>query len=143
MPANECIAFFDPGNDLNAQTTGAVTGSRFVAVSGVIQAGSAGLASDVLGGNLLVAQCSVSGQKAIGVASMDAASGEKLEVIRGHKVVPVTAGAAMTAGDEVMTDASGRAITWSSAASEANRKLGTVLNSPGAAGQTAIVVLNI
>lgn len=142
MPANIAEAYYDPGDDLNGQTTATITGRRFIKVSGAKQIGSQALATDTLGGSILVAPCGA-GQRAIGVADYDSAVDSKVGIVRGKKVFPVEAGAAMTAGQEVMSDATGRAITWVSAASEANKALGVVLNSPTAAGQTAIVALDL
>ena len=136
-PVNEAIAFYDPGDDLSCHCEAAVTGKRFVAVSDPKQAGSLGLANDTLGGNIVVSPAGA-GAAALGVATYDAALGAKVPVMRGHKVVPVEAGAAMTAGDRVQSDASGRAITLA-----AGVPLGIVLNSPTAAGQIAVVALNL
>lgn len=142
MPANECIAYMDDGNDPTVQAAGAVVGRRFLRVSAAKQIGSQALSTDTLGGNIIVATCGA-GQRAIGVAGYDQVSGGKLPMLRGHKIVPVEAGAAMAAGDQVMSDATGRAITWTSAASEANARLGVVLNAPTAAGQIGIVALDL
>jgi hypothetical protein len=136
VPNNEAIAYFDPGDDLSAQAEATVTGRRFVAISDPKQIGSAALANDTFGGNIVVSLAGA-GAHAIGVATYDATAGQKVPVMRGHKVVPVEAGAAMTAGDAVQSDATGRAILLAAGA-----KLGIVLNSPTAAGQVAIVALN-
>lgn len=139
---NEAIAYSDPGTDLTCQASAAVVGRRFVAVSGAKQVGSQALATDTLGGNILVAHAGT-GARALGVSSYDAAAGRKVPVMRGHKVVPVEAGAALTAGARVMSDATGRATPFVSAAAEANVDLGVCLNAPTAAGQTAIVALDL
>lgn len=142
MPANIAEAYFDPGDDLNGQATATITGRRFIKVSGAKQIGSQALATDTLGGSVLVAPCGA-GQQAIGVADYDCAIGSKVGIVRGHKVMPVEAGAAATAGDVCMSDATGRAITWVTAAADANKELGVFLNTPTAAGQTAIIALNL
>jgi hypothetical protein len=136
-PVNELIAYYDPGDDLSCQAVGAVTGKRFVVVDGDKQVASQALANDTLGGNIPVAVAGA-GARALGVATYDAADGKKVPVVRGHKVVPVEAGAAATAGDECQSDATGRAITLA-----AGKPLGVFLNSPTAAGQTAIVALDL
>jgi hypothetical protein len=142
-PSNEAIAYYDGGDDLSCYVTAAVTGKRFVKISGAKRVASQALASDGLGGNIPVAHCGA-GQRPLGVSTYDAPSvGDGLPVMRGHKVVPVEAGAAATAGDQIMSDATGRAITWTSAASEANARCGVLLNTPTAAGQTAIVALDL
>lgn len=155
MPVNEAIAYFDPGDDLNGQATATITGRRFIKVSGAKQVGSQALATDTLGGSILVAPCGA-GQRAIGVADYDCASGSKVGIVRGKKVFPVESGAALTAGDRVMSDATGRAITWVGAVDvaasgnaetlsvpEGPFECGVVLNQPTAAGQTAIVALDL
>jgi hypothetical protein len=69
------------------------------------------------------------GQIAFGVAKYDVASGS-LGGVYGTpgRIVPVVAGGAVTAGQKVMSDAAGEAVTWTSAASEANNALGYALN---------------
>lgn len=141
-PLNEAIAYFDPGNDLTGQASAAITGRRFLNVTGAKQAGSGGLASDTFGGSIPVAHAGA-GVKAIGVSTYDAAIGAKVPIARGHKVFPVEAGAAITAGADVMSDATGRAVPWVSAASEANARLGKCLNTITAAAQIAVVALDL
>lgn len=137
-PLNEAVAYYDPGDDLSCQASGsAVTGKRFVKVVGPKQVASQALANDTLGGNILVAHAGA-GEKALGVSTYDAADGEKVPVARGHKVFPVEAGGAVAAGAEVQSDATGRAITLA-----AGKSHGICLNAPSAAGQTAIVALNL
>lgn len=136
MPNNEAIAYFDPGDDLSAHVEASVTGRRFVAISDPKQVASAALANDTLGGNIVVSPAGAGGA-AIGVAAYDATAGQKVPIMRGHKVVPVEAGAAITAGARVESDATGRAITFGTGV-----PLGIALNSPTAAGQVAIVALN-
>jgi hypothetical protein len=68
--------------------------------------------SPLSGGNLpQVAQC-VAGDRAFGVAGFDGANaGDVIPVINGPGiVVPMNAGAAITAGQEVQSDANGDAI---------------------------------
>lgn len=136
-PVNEAIAYFDPGDDLNGQATAAVVGRRFVVPSAAKQAGSAGLATDTFGGSIPVALAGA-GVKPIAVATYDAAIGAKVPLARGHKVFPVEAGAAIAAGVEVQSDATGRAITLA-----AGRPCGICLNTITAAGQVAIVALDL
>jgi len=142
-PGNDAVAYYDSGEDLSCYANGApVTGRRFVMINGVKRVGSQALATDALGGNIPVG-LATAGARALGVASYDAVTSERFPVMRGHKVVPVESGAAMTAGQSVASDATGRAITWVSGASEAVFRCGIVLNSPTAAGQTAIVALDL
>jgi len=104
MATNECIPFKEPGKDVTAQATAAVTGKRFLAISGNILAD----------GSLSVAHAGA-GARVVGVSKYDAASGAKVGVIRGAKVVvPVECAANLTAGQEVESDAQGRAIVLAS-----------------------------
>lgn len=137
MPVNEAIAYYDAGEDITCHCEAAVTGKRFVAISDPMQAGFAGLASTSAGGNPVVSPAGA-GVKAFGVATYDAAIGAKVPVMRGHKVVPVTSGAAITAGAEVESDATGRAITLA-----AGKALGIALNTTTAAGQDTVVALDL
>lgn len=136
-PLNEAIAYFDPGDDLNGQASAAVSGRRFVAPSGAKQAGSQALAADTFGGSIPVAHAGA-GVKPLGVSTYDAAIGAKLPIARGHKVFPVEAGAAIAPGAEVQSDATGRAIPLA-----AGRPAGMCLNNITAAGQIAIVALDL
>ena len=140
MPVNEAIAFFDPGDDLNCHASAAVVGHRFVVPTGNKAVGSLALATDTVGGTIPVALATgAAGAKPLGVATYDQPTvGGKLPVMRGHKVVPVESGAAITVGAQVQSDGTGRAITLA-----AGVPCGIVLNSPTAAGQIAIVALDL
>lgn len=135
-------AFSDPGMDLTCYATAAVTSQRFVKVSGNKGVASLALATDGLGGNIPVAHATgVAGEKPLGVAAIDqplTGTTAKVELVRGHKVFPVESGAAITAGAQVQSDGTGRAVTLSTGVS-----CGIVLNSPTAAGQVAIVALDL
>lgn len=112
MASNECIPYFDAGEDVTAEAEADVTGKRFVAISDP-QDGPAnmGLDTTASGGNLQVSHCAA-GAKPFGVASYDAAAGHRLYVIRGQKIVPVKAGANITAGQEVAVGTNGQAIPF-------------------------------
>ncbi|NKU21735.1 DUF2190 family protein [Rhodococcus hoagii] len=97
--ANECTPLFKPGRDVTVLTTTAVTGKTFVAVTGD---------PDTRTG-LIKAGTAAAGARPFGVASRTAPNGTALLVLRGG-ILPVTAGAAITAGQEVEVGASGRAI---------------------------------
>ncbi|WP_229401924.1 capsid cement protein [Micromonospora okii] len=102
--ANECIPFYEPGKRLTGHATAAVTGCRFVAISGNRQAD----------GSISVAHAAA-GTKAFGVAAYDAASGEKVGIIRGDGfVVPVMAGANLAANQRVEVGTNGQAIILAS-----------------------------
>lgn len=114
MAANECIPYYDSGEDITAEAEVAVTGKRFVDITDP-QDGPANMGLDTAasGGNIQVSHATAAG-KIIGVASYDAAAGARLYVVRGKKVVPVRAGANITAGQEVEVGTSGQAIPLAS-----------------------------
>lgn len=111
MAANECIPYYKPGADVTFQATATITGKRFVKVSGNRVSGP-GLTTAVDGSNYSAAPCGA-GERAIGVAKYDAASGKKVAVALAG-IVPVTAGGTIAAGAEVEADATGKAITKAS-----------------------------
>lgn len=115
---NRIAPLFQDGAHLTAAITAAVSSGRFVAPSGSFQAGPlldvSTPTSPLTGGNLpQVAQCGA-GARALGVAETDGAtSGDVIPVYSGPgTVVPVTAGGTVTAGQQVESDSTGRAITW-------------------------------
>ncbi|MEZ0352384.1 capsid cement protein [Mycobacterium sp. pR1184] len=92
---------YDPGADITAEATAAVTARRFLAVSG----------NRTGGGNIAVAPAAA-GVRACGVAGNDAAIGELVRLVRGNsRVVKVTASGAIAAGAEVQVGAGGTATT--------------------------------
>lgn len=95
---------YDPGSDVTAEATGAVTARTCLAISG----------NRTSGGNIAVAQAT-SGGRIAGVARTDAASGELVALVRGNsRVVKITANGAIAAFDEVQVGANGRVITKTS-----------------------------
>lgn len=147
---NQAIAYYDPGTDISAFCEAAVTGMRFVKISDPKKVASQALSSTADGGNIVVSPCGAN-ERAFGVASYDSPIGDWCPIMRGHKVVPVTSGAALTAGDLVVSDATGRAVPYDAPALSGDAEdlpavpfvCGQVLNSPTAAGQTAIVALDL
>lgn len=113
---NECIPIKEPGLTFTAvvETGGSVTGKKFVKISGARTGGGlGGLSTDVL--NLPVIEiCDVAGEAAVGVAKNDAATGQVVGVFKlGNGIVlPITAGANITAGQEIQCDANGAAIPY-------------------------------
>lgn len=93
---------YAPGADITAATTAAVTGRRFVAISG----------SRSAGGNISVAHAPAAA-RTFGVAKHDAAIGELVGVSR-DGIVRVTAAANIAAGADVEVGANGQAITKTS-----------------------------
>lgn len=104
----ECIPFKVNGGNFTAKATAPVTGCRFVAPSGNRTGGTA-LSTDLA--NVHQVAHAGAGIKPCGVAGNDAANGALLLVraIPGE-ILPVTAGASITAGQEVQSDATGQAI---------------------------------
>ena len=90
---------YSPGANITAEATAAVTGRRFVAISG----------SRTPAGNLAVAPVAA-GSRAFGVAADDASAGQLVHVARGG-VVNVIAAGAIAAGDAVQVAAGGAATT--------------------------------
>lgn len=102
--ANECIPFSEPGRNITGHATAAVTGCRFVMISGNRQAD----------GNISVAHATAA-TKAFGVSKYDAAIGEKVGIIRGSGfIVPVMAGANLTANQRVEVGTNGQAVVLAS-----------------------------
>lgn len=104
--ANECIPYYEPGTRITGHCEKAVTGKRFVDISDDIQSGP-GLSATAEGGNIVIELATA---KALGVASHDAGEGEKVTIIRGPTVVPVTAKEAISAGEEVGVGEKGQAV---------------------------------
>lgn len=103
MPTNECIPYFEPATRPSGYCTAAVRGKRFVAPSADIPGGPGGTE------NMRVAEAG-DGVAAVAVSCYDGAIDETIPLVRGVAIVPVTAGAAITAGQPVQSDAQGRAV---------------------------------
>lgn len=95
--ANEMVPHFDPAEVTTCHCEAAVTGARFVAISGPAVAGLKQVSHASAGG------------AALGVAGRDAAAGAAVTV---HHVgeVDVLAGEAITAGDLITPGAAGVAM---------------------------------
>jgi len=105
--ANVSLQYFETG-DVSFRASGAVTGKTFVQPA-ANQTGGPGLSTDLE--NLLVFKTCTAGQRPCGVAKYDVATGQGGGVHgQPGKIVPVTAGAAITAGQEVEVGAAGSAI---------------------------------
>lgn len=108
MPANEALRFKKPGEDLTGKATAAVTGKRFLGISANRTGGGAGGLSTDLANVYSVAHATAAGV-VIGVSAHDAASGSLVGVLSGG-IVPVTAGATITAGQRIEVGTNGQAI---------------------------------
>jgi Uncharacterized conserved protein (DUF2190) len=133
--ANDLIPYFRPGQDVTGLCTAAVTGKRFVKISGNRTSGP-GLSATAEGSVYRIAQA-VSGDRAIGVSKYDAPINGMTGIARGG-IVPVTAGAAVTAGQEVQSDALGKAIPLA-----AGKSLGVAMSGVGGADLDVEVALNV
>lgn len=115
MPANECIPYKTPGSAVTAKCNGAaVTGKRFVKINGNRTGGGAGGLSSDLANVYQIGPVAAAGEDSVlGVAKNDAADGSLVGVWTAPgTILPVTAGASITAGDVVMADSAGKAIPF-------------------------------
>jgi hypothetical protein len=103
MPTNESIPIFEPADRVSGVCVGAVTGKRFVNIAADIPGGPTGTE------NIRVATCGA-GLKAAGVSCYDGVDGELIPLHTDHSAILMPAGAAITAGQEVESDAQGRPI---------------------------------
>lgn len=96
--ANELIPLFDPADSVTGYCGGAITGKRFVRITGNAVDGLATIGLGIAGG-----------AKTVGVSHRDAASTAKVGIQK-VGIVPVTAGEAITAGDPITSGANGVAM---------------------------------
>jgi hypothetical protein len=129
-------------SDVTFKATAAVSGGHFVKPSGNRTGGGVetGL-TDFVDNVYQCAHCGA-GQVALGVAKYDVAINEYGGVYGtpGRIVAVVVGTGGVTAGQKVMSDATGQAVAWATAASEANEALGLALTT-AAAGELAEVKL--
>ncbi|GAC70734.1 capsid cement protein [Gordonia soli] len=101
--ANENVGVYEPGRDITGRASAAVTGKRFLKISG-----------DRSSGNIAVAHADAGGRVA-GVSKYDAASGDIVGVTRGNsRVTFVKAAGNIAAFAEVEVGSAGQAITKAS-----------------------------
>jgi predicted RecA/RadA family phage recombinase len=141
MPNNELIPWEEDADRLPCQAAAAVTGKKFVAVTAPRPSGpmipataQVGASDPTDGGRIQVGPPAAGGQ-VLGVASWDAAVGEGVTVVC-EGVLPVIAGAALTAGQAVQVDATGAAIPLA-----AGTKVGLAVNSTANGADAEIKVL--
>jgi hypothetical protein len=113
-PSNLAQEYYEDADEITCFATANVVGKTFVGISAARQLGGpnlvgGGITDSITGGNVSVATAAAGG-KVFGVAMYDAPQGTLVPVYRYSHVMPVTAGAAITAGQEVQSDASGNAI---------------------------------
>lgn len=100
MATNPAVPFWDEAESFTCHASAAVTGKRFVAISGARVDGNPRVASAASSATV----------KPFGVSAYDAASGAKLTVYtKPGLIMPVTASGAITAGAPVFSTADGRA----------------------------------
>lgn len=113
--------------DLGFVSTEAITKFRFVKADGGQPRG--------------IDMCDTAGEKALGVAQHDVSAAHAAEGahanVRLMGISVIEAGAALTVGADVMTDAAGKAV----AATATNRVLGTALMGASADGDLTVVAL--
>ncbi|AGP31523.1 capsid cement protein [Corynebacterium terpenotabidum] len=118
---------YNDGSDITAQATAAVVGKTFATIAG-----------DLTAEGLPTVKTAATGGNTVGVVKYDADAGEKVGVARGSsRVITVTAGGAITAGDEVAVGAGGKAVKAAEGAVVVGYSFNTV-----AAGADALVSLN-
>lgn len=111
MPNNEAIPFYEDGDELTAYCTADVIGKRFAMVSADRRPGGpADGVTDATDGGNISAATATAGIKVLGVFGYDQAMGGLVPVFRYNRVMPVTAGASITAGQEVQSDGVGKAV---------------------------------
>jgi hypothetical protein len=138
--ANDMVPTLRPGEDATGQATAAVTGKRFVRISGARTARFNVLPTTADGNNYKVAPAAAGGM-VFGVAKYDQPNvGGKVGIAR-EGIVVVTAGSALTAGAFVMSDGTGQAVPWSSAASEANFRCGYAVDDAAGGADAEIALL--
>lgn len=84
-----------------------------------------------------VIRCSSTGEQAVGVICDNPDAADKAVAVQVGGIAKIEAGAAVTAGDKVMTDTVGRAITHTGT----NNVLGLALETAGNAGERISVVI--
>lgn len=124
MPKNVALPYFKAGQDVTGSATVALTGKRFVAIAAGGRPGAPAIGA------------AVAGAKPFGVLGHDVAKDGHVHVLRGG-IVPVTAGADLTAGTEVEVGADGKAVAKTSGIA-----VGTVIAN-AATGADAAIALSL
>ncbi|CAN5208586.1 hypothetical protein BH11ACT6_BH11ACT6_03700 [soil metagenome] len=101
MSQEECIPLYTPGWSITCETTAAVSAKTFVGLTGAMAGGLPKVAT------------ATAGSRPWGVAATDAPSGGRVMTYRGPSgalVLPVIAGAAITAGTPLEVGSFGRVV---------------------------------
>lgn len=99
---NEAVPYYSEGYIFTCHVGADVTGKRLVIVSSNANA------------ERPVVSPATAGSAALGVAAYDAKAGQGVTVYRAPSVMPITAGAAITAGQRVEAGADGKVVPYSS-----------------------------
>lgn len=128
MPTNECVPFFKPGQDITGILEADLGGKRFVAPVGV---------EGARGGQPHI-NYPAAGGAACGVLGHDGVTGQAVHFNVGG-TLPVVAGADITAGTLVMSDAEGRAVPYALGTAPAfNTSLGLATTNAVSGGAVAV-----
>ncbi|MCT1639197.1 capsid cement protein [Dietzia cinnamea] len=96
---NPARDLYNDGSDITCRATAKVTGKTFAAISGARV------------DNLIGITTAAAGARTAGVVKYDANTDDLVGVARGSgRVITVTAGGAITAGDDIQVGANGKAI---------------------------------
>jgi Uncharacterized conserved protein (DUF2190) len=104
--ANQCIALFEPGDDVTMVADATIAGCTFVSPK-------SNNVVDITTGLQKCVQATAA-TRPIGVLNGDAVQGNTRKVIRGNKIIPIRAGAAIQSGVAVEVGAAGKVITLAS-----------------------------
>lgn len=102
MATNPAVPYWDEADTVTAHAGAAITGKRFVAISGAMTDGNPTMTH--------AAADAMANPAGVGVAAYDAPVGTKFTAYTGNQVMPVRAGAAITAGQTVESNAAGEAV---------------------------------
>ena len=127
--ANECIVLYDDGDNVPMLATAALTGKKCVTVS----------AAQDSTFNVFQAALPSAGGKVAGVCAYDVASGAVVNVVRRgtSRLIPITCSAAIAVGADLMVDATGAVLTWTTG----NAAIGKAWSATTASGQDVIAEL--
>jgi hypothetical protein len=144
--ANDCIPFKEEGDRITGKVTPAAgaTGKRVAVITGprtstLVSSGQgAGLVSDASSDKAnvySVGQATTAGVRGLGVFAFDAPQNAMVTIIR-EGIVPITAGAAITAGQDLDVDNQGRVVPHTTGI-----VVGTAMDNQSTVGADAEVLL--